>query len=271
MLIKTGTAVLALTCAVATTQARADAVVTFDDGPEGWTGPGSTFIESEGGNPGANLHTIFSDFGITIRNSTHDAFVTDYTRWPMVRLEIDVKVNSVRSFGMEVPRPWLLDLRDLDDPPGSYPWVSVWYELTMIERNPEWVTYGVTIFDTTAEAVPPGWGGYGAESKFGEPMLPPDRTFADVLAGIDQVAFTTLKPGFFFIQTDFDIQLDNIRIDTCPVDFDDSGAVGTEDLLAVLAAWGPCEGCPEDLDGDGNVGTDELILVIGKWGSCVEG
>ena len=98
--------VLAMSCAMGTTEALATAVVTFDNGPEGWVGPAGTFIDAEGGNPGANLHTIFSNFGITFRNSTNKDFATDYTRWPMVRLSIDLKVNRIESFGNPVPRPW---------------------------------------------------------------------------------------------------------------------------------------------------------------------
>ncbi len=173
---------------------------------------------------------------------------------------------------MPVSRPWVVELRDLDDPPGNYPWVSVWLELAEIERNPEWITYSVTILDTSSETLPPGWGGYGAETEEGEPILPPGRTFADVLAGIDHAVYTTFKPGFLFGQTDFDLQLDNITIDTCPIDFDGSGAVDFNDLLAVLSAWGPYKPCPPfiraDIDQDCEVGFNDLLIVLSGWGPC---
>ncbi|MHC5115259.1 MAG: choice-of-anchor Q domain-containing protein, partial [Planctomycetota bacterium] len=52
-------------------------------------------------------------------------------------------------------------------------------------------------------------------------------------------------------------------------DLDDSGAVGTGDLLAVLAAWGPCEDdCPEDIDDSGAVGVGDLLIVLAAWGPC---
>jgi hypothetical protein len=53
---------------------------------------------------------------------------------------------------------------------------------------------------------------------------------------------------------------------TC-ADLDGSGAVDTADLVAVLAAWGPCT-CPEDLDGSGSVDTGDLIIVLAAWGPC---
>ena len=35
-----------------------------------------------------------------------------------------------------------------------------------------------------------------------------------------------------------------------------------EDLLAILAAWGPCEGCPADVTGDGRVDVEDLVIVL---------
>ena len=54
----------------------------------------------------------------------------------------------------------------------------------------------------------------------------------------------------------------------CLEDFDGDGTVGFSDLLAVLAAWGPCAGCPEDLDSDGTVGFRDLLIVLAAWGPC---
>jgi hypothetical protein len=55
----------------------------------------------------------------------------------------------------------------------------------------------------------------------------------------------------------------------CPEDVDANGSVGFGDLVAVLAAWGPCRpDCPEDLDGDGAVGFGDLVAVLATWGPC---
>ncbi len=48
-------------------------------------------------------------------------------------------------------------------------------------------------------------------------------------------------------------------------DVNGDGVVDTADLLAVLAAWGPCTGCPEDVDTDGEVGFTDLILLLTNW------
>ncbi len=53
-------------------------------------------------------------------------------------------------------------------------------------------------------------------------------------------------------------------------DLDGDGAVGIQDFLALLGAWGPCPAppadCPADLDGDGAVGISDLLTLLGNWG-----
>ena len=56
-------------------------------------------------------------------------------------------------------------------------------------------------------------------------------------------------------------------VDPCPADIDEDGAVGTEDLLALLGAWGNTSG-PEDVNGDGIVNTADLLQLLGAWGPC---
>jgi hypothetical protein len=58
------------------------------------------------------------------------------------------------------------------------------------------------------------------------------------------------------------------RIDPCPADVDDSGAVDTGDLLSLLGAWGACPGCPQDIDGDGFVAVPDLLDLLATWGPC---
>jgi len=53
----------------------------------------------------------------------------------------------------------------------------------------------------------------------------------------------------------------------CTGDVDGSGHVGTDDLLALIAAWGTSD-LDADIDGDGTVGTDDLLTLIAAWGPC---
>ncbi len=78
-------------------------------------------------------------------------------------------------------------------------------------------------------------------------------------------------PGSFF-NGDILIQgLQLWKIDEpipCPADLDGDGSVAVTDLLAMLAAWGPCASCPADLDGDGSVGVIDLLALLAAWGPC---
>ncbi len=53
----------------------------------------------------------------------------------------------------------------------------------------------------------------------------------------------------------------------CVGDLDGSEAVDVPDLLALLAAWGPNSG-PADLDLDGDVGIIDLLTLLGSFGPC---
>jgi hypothetical protein len=195
---------------------------TFENGLEGWVGPtgggGSTFIEPGTGNPGNSLRTVFNNFGITFVNSD-PGFVRDLSSHSSVTFSVDVQVNSIFFFSQEVSRPWLVEFRDYDNGGSGYPWDSVWFLLTpelSSAAHGDWTTFSVT-FDATQAALPAGWGGYGEEDpNTFEPILPAHRTFADIMATYDQIAITTLQPGFFFGFTDHDIRLDNITLSSVP-------------------------------------------------------
>jgi cytochrome c551/c552 len=55
----------------------------------------------------------------------------------------------------------------------------------------------------------------------------------------------------------------------CPADSDGDGSVGINDLLDLLAAWGPNPGHPADIDGDGTVGINDLLDLLAAWGPCL--
>lgn len=195
---------------------------TFANGDEGWVGPqgigGATFVDNSFGNAAPALHTVFNDFGITFSNNANSAFIGDYTQSPQVDISIDTYTSFLNFFGLDVQREFIVELRDYDNPEGGYPWTSVWYSLGILDAaNPGWHTWGVHIDDTSSTTLPAGWGGYGAEDpNTFEPILPADRTFASVLAGVDEIAFTTLVPGFFFGFTDHDVSIDNITVNFVP-------------------------------------------------------
>ena len=54
----------------------------------------------------------------------------------------------------------------------------------------------------------------------------------------------------------------------CYEDVNQDGQVDVNDLLSVIAAWGPCKGWPEDIDESGTVDVSDLLAIIAAWGPC---
>ena len=186
-------------------------VVTFDNGGEGWDGNG--LVEQDGGNPGANFHFFVNNFGIEARNDTNTAFIGDLTGASEVTVGADALTNSIQFEGTEVSRELIVEFRSSSLAQDGYPYTSVWYDLGTIQAGSEWGTFQITFTPSSTE-LPAGWGGYGAEDPITfEPILPPGVTFADVMASVDELAFTTVEPGFFYGFADFDVRFDNLFID----------------------------------------------------------
>lgn len=191
---------------------------TFDNGLEGWTNTGRTDM-SMNGNPGACLDGPLVDvFGISVRNTTNPAFLGDYThRGGPVTLSLDIRTDSFTFFGTEVSRTLIAEFVDNTPGSGGLPYVSVWVPIGTIRASGgQWSTYATPAFDPTGSSLPNGWGGYGMEDAFGNPMLPTDRTFSSVMASVDEVRFTTFIPGFFYGFSNAQMGVDNIRLNVAP-------------------------------------------------------
>jgi hypothetical protein len=204
--------------ALAGTAAQA-AITTFDDGTEGWSVSGRTDISPIGGNPGATMDVLLIDvFGADIRNETNPAFQGDFTGSGPLRFTVDVRTDSIDFFGTEVTRDLVVELRDNTPSSAGLPYVSVWAHIGVLDSaNEGWQTYSIDLSDPSSLTLPPGWGGFGDEDPDTfEPILPADRTFASVLASVDELHFTTFVPGFFFGFTNFDIAVDNVGFVVIP-------------------------------------------------------
>jgi len=218
----TTTSLVLLACGALTTSAFAN-ITDFESGLEGWDISGRSNISATGGNPGANLdNELFDVFGIDIRNNTNGAYLGDLSRYGQFELTVDVKVNSLDFFGTQVPRELVVEIRDTENNHGL-PYTSVYFNMGLISQaisaadEDGWLTYSVIIDDPTALGLPAGWGGYGDEDpNTFEPILPADRTFASVLASVDEITFTSFVPGFFYGFTNFDIQVDNVGLRSVP-------------------------------------------------------
>lgn len=181
----------------------------------GWSINGQNQISPTGGNPGGCLpwNDPIDTFGLEIRTSTNAAFTGDFTKKGGVRVSIDVQVDYIEFFGTPAPRELVLILID-DDAYGTSAPASVWTSLGVLDGNGSpYQTFITTIPDPLSVDLPTGWEGAGAEDPVTfEPILPGGRTWANVLKNVDRAMFTTYVPGFFFGFTNFDISVDNIRM-----------------------------------------------------------
>jgi hypothetical protein len=192
-------------------------LIDFDSGWQGFSGDGNSVINPAGGNPGAHAQTIHNNFGIEWSTQSNPAFVGDFSQYSSVTISIDVKAEQIAFFGSPVSRNLILDLRSFSLAQGGYPWASVWYNMGTMQGGMPWTTFSVT-FNPNSPVMPAGWGGSGAEDpNTFEPILPPNLTFAQVLANVEELSFTTYEPGFFYGFTDFNIRIDNIRIEVVPI------------------------------------------------------
>ncbi|MBV6322172.1 PEP-CTERM sorting domain-containing protein [Duganella violaceipulchra] len=197
------------------------ATVDFSKGLEGWSGMqpldgnGGSGIDTGMGHGAPALRTVMENFGVDWRTSSNQAFLGDYTKLSGVTLGLDISAQQIYFFNREVSRNVIVELRDYDNPPAGLPYTSVFYNLGSIDSTKGWQHLSVTIGDTNAMALPAGWGGYGGPDAHG-PTLPAGRTFASVLASVDEVVFTTLQPGYMYGYTNFDIAIDNVTIAAVP-------------------------------------------------------
>jgi len=63
-----------------------------------------------------------------------------------------------------------------------------------------------------------------------------------------------------------------VPLGKCIADTNCDGSVNVTDLLAIIAAWGPCPPapalCPADINNSGDVNVADLLAVITGWGKC---
>ena len=279
-------AIIAMIAIVTSVQAIEPTVVTFDNGIEGWTAdPDCETINADGGNPGAYLNIAPNfDCGDTyvfksrfwLRNDNDPAFIGDYTAKGPVRVSIDVNINSFDYHGWWVMavEEWtelIVEFIDYDNPytdefGNTWPWTSVIYTAeTFNSRDDGWKTFEIDIADPATTELPAGWTGFGGpETPMAMPQLPPDRTFADVMAGIDEIQFHTYKPGYMYgIGYLYDIDFDNITIKELPHECQGQEATVYVDYDGIVRG-GQFDGLPYDGELTGTHGNDVIVGTDGE-------
>ena len=95
-----------------------------------------------------------------------------------------------------------------------------------------------------------------------------DKTVAILEQHMDDWSLSTLGRGTMDNTVFTDVNCNGIPDDQeCLADLDGSGAVGIEDFLMLLEAWGDLGG-PADIDGNGTVGINDFLLLLAAWGPC---
>jgi hypothetical protein len=166
-----------------------------------------------------------------VSNTTNNAFLGDLTRYESpIRISIDHSLSLIESPG-SAWIPWIYNaavlLVDTNDSTDPSLWVSVSYELGTIDSSVSgWQELSVTV-DPTEAAVPDGWETGDEDPVTAEPLLPSGRTFASVMASIDQIYFNfnsysagemDLSPALFIPQPPLAVhlQVDNIQLSAVP-------------------------------------------------------
>jgi hypothetical protein len=181
---------------------------TFSAGDEGWTG--NADIDTSLGTPAPAFHSLLETFGLSWRNESNPAFVGDYTAASSVTISLDVLTNSIAYLGTEVTRGLFVKLTDIGNPDDFADNATVYYKLgTLSSEISGWQHLSVTIDDTSALGLPSGWGGVDGDGNL---SLPAGRSFADVLAHVGQIEFTSYEPDYFYGFTDFDVAGDNFTV-----------------------------------------------------------
>ncbi|MEX0876977.1 MAG: GC-type dockerin domain-anchored protein, partial [Phycisphaerales bacterium] len=220
---------------------------TFEDGFDGWQGSNGTFMATDLGTGNRHLRTVDETFGVWYRTNQNDAFLGDYTGHDSVTLSMDIRVDLLNSQNLPdglVPytRPLTLELRNYDYNDGFFNYASVYFVISreINEQNQDdWTTFSVS-FDPTSTTLPDGWGGYGGSDDADGPVLPDGVTFADILANVDEVVWSTFDPEEFYLFAFFDVLVDNFTITrgaACPADLNGDGLLDFFDLSAFINAF----------------------------------
>ncbi|PCI09638.1 hypothetical protein COB72_05760 [bacterium] len=238
-------------------------VVDFDTGAQGWIGSNGSVLTSDG-NGNQFMRTIDETFGVQYWNNTNQSFLGDYSPYESVTLSVDVQIDKIDTSNLpegftRIPltRSLVLELRNNTYADGFFDYASVFFviETNLSSANyPDFTTLGVT-FDPNSTELPAGWGGFGGSDDANGPVLPAGATFADIVANVDEVVFTTRVPTEFYLLNFFEFSVDNFSITTttqsqCPADINDDGSLNFFDVSAFLNAFAAADPLA-DFTGDG--------------------
>ncbi len=77
----------------------------------------------------------------------------------------------------------------------------------------------------------------------------------------------SMSGGDFTLAGNFSSQLPPVIL-PCPADTNGDTLINVDDLITLLAGWGPNPGHVADFNDDGSVNVDDLIALLAAWGAC---
>lgn len=213
-----GVAGAVLSCSALAITPGGSTVADFTDGTDDWYGrvgvpaAGTTTWDTTLGNEAPALHTVYNDFlKVGLRFYTESsAFTGDFTQAQSITLSLDVNPlrMAVGATGASVGKDIYLDLLDFDHPADGYDASFVSFKLGTLTEGTGWQTLSVTLNATGSATLPDGWTAMDAS---GNSTMASDLTFAQLLSGIDQIAFRipATRSGSAVA---YDVAVDNISI-----------------------------------------------------------
>lgn len=241
-------------CAGISAGAGAQTVSTCDfetaRGP--WLVNGNETLVNDGNGPtGQYIVLPDGDFwGVTLSSDqTSTGLTGDITRHgAALRVSFDIRTFRFDNFFGEPidpnSRPLILHLHDRGDPNDFSDDAGVWISTTAIPATEDgWQRREFTIPLPVGGEMPAGWGGTGGEDPVTfEPTLPPGRTYASVLASVDEVEISTFQPGYFYTFCFWHIGFDNVLVEqigapSCPCDWNDQGGLSVQDIFDFLSSY----------------------------------
>lgn len=200
-----------------------------DSNPEGWSFDGVSFIEGDGGSPGAFLRSDDLDTFAPRANSAAgqpSSFTGNYRARGVFALTVDFKTFAVSWSPEERPLSVVLinhagTPEDITDDRYVF-FVSPDEIPAPGEDTPDgWVRYQLEVpSDSPTLPSPrseregePGW--VAAEGEVFAPAADPDAVWNTVIEDVDEVVFWWHDPRYFAIYQIWDVGMDNAAVATC--------------------------------------------------------
>ena len=213
-----GIAGAVLSCNALAITPGSSTLVDFTNGTDDWYGrvgvpaSGTTTWDTSLGNDAPSLHTKYNDFlKVGIRYYTDSStFTGDYTQAQSITLSFDVNPMrmEVGANGTAVAKDIYLDLIDYDHPADGYDSSIVSFKLGTLTEGTGWQTLSVTLNATGSATLPTGW---TATDANGDSTMASGLTFAQLLSGVDEIAFR-IPPTRSGSALTYDVAVDNISI-----------------------------------------------------------